>query len=169
MKKYIIALGCLLGVATTQAQTKSIKAFKEKYKNNAETQTFSMGGLKLKLLSFCLTFDDSDDATTVKNTLDNVRKVKIYTISNSKGSLIDPQDITDLKNTLRRNDHFDMLMEVRDKENLVQVLNKSNNDDELGNVVMLVQDQNDFVIVNLETTLKISDVNKLVKQFASNN
>jgi len=76
-------------------------------------------------------------------------------------------DIADLKSNLQRNEHFDMLMEVRDKGNLVHVLNKGN-DDELGNVVMLIQEQSDFVIVNLKTTLKFSEINSLIRQFASN-
>lgn len=169
MKKLLLTAGCLLALATAQAQTRSIRAFKNKYQGSAEVHSINLSGFTMKLAGFCINIEGDDkDAAALKHTLNGVHRAKIYTISNKNGAVIDPMDIADLKNTLTRNDHFDMLMEVRDKESVIEVLNKSENEDELGNVVMLIRDSQDFVIVNVETTLKISDVNKLINQFAYN-
>lgn len=169
MKSFIIAAGCvLLSASAVSAQDRCLREFRNKHRAGSEVHTVSMGGVSLKLAGWCLSFADDDaDAKSVKHALKNVQKVKIYTISNVNGSTVSGEDIAELKSNLQRNEHFDLLMEVREKGNLVHVLNRGN-DDELGNVVMLVQDQSDFVIVNLQTTLKMSDVNSLIRQFASN-
>jgi len=169
MKSFIIAAGCfLLSATAVSAQDKSLREFRNKYRGAAETHTVGLGSFSMRLAGWCLSFDDSDaDAGAIKHALKNVRRVKIYTISNVNGTTVSNDDIADLKSNLQRNENFDLLMEVRDKGSLVHVLNKGK-DDELGNVVMLVQDQQDFVIVNLQTTLKIAEINSLIRQFASN-
>jgi Domain of unknown function (DUF4252) len=169
MKSFIIAAGCfLLSASAISAQDRCLREFRNKHRANAEVHTVSVGGFSLKLAGWCLSFADDDaDAKSVKHALQNVRRVKVYTITNVNGSTVSGEDIADLKSNLQRNEHFDVLMEVRDKGNLVHILNKGN-DDELGNVVMLIQEESDFVIVNLQTTLKFSEINSLIRQFASN-
>ncbi|MGO4291491.1 DUF4252 domain-containing protein [Chitinophaga sp. RAB17] len=169
MKSFIIAAGCfLLSASAVSAQDRCLREFRNKHRANAEVHTVSVGGFSMKLAGWCLSFAGDDaDAKSVKHALNNVRRVKVYTISNVNGSTVSRDEIADLKSNLERNEHFDMLMEVRDKGSLVHILNKGK-DDELGNVVMLIQDASDFVIVNLQTTMKISEVNSLIRQFASN-
>lgn len=170
MKSLIIATSCFLLSATAiSAQDRCLREFRNKHRSNSEVHTVAIGGFTMKMAGWCLSFadDDDKDAQTVKHALKNVRRVKVYTISNVNGNTISGEDIAELKSNLQRNEHFDMLMEVREKNNLVHVLNKGN-DDELGNVIILLQDEQDFVMVNLQTTLKISDVNTLIRQFASN-
>ena len=169
MKSFIIAAGCLLlSASAVSAQDRALREFRNKHRANGEVHTVSVGGFSLKMAGWCLSFAGEDaDAKSVKHALQNVRRVKVYTISNVNGTTVSGDDIADLKSNLQRNEHFDMLMEVRDKGNLVHILNKGN-DDELGNVVMLIQEESDFVIVNLQTTLKFSEINSLIRQFASN-
>ncbi|MDR6567813.1 protein of unknown function [Chitinophaga ginsengisegetis] len=169
MKSLLIAASCIVLSATAvKAQDKCLREFRNKYRGSAEVHTVNIGKFALQLGSLCLSFDSEDaDARAIKHALKNVRKVKMYTISNVKGATVSYDDIADLKSNLQRNENFEMLMEVREKGNLIHILNKGK-DDELGNVVMLVQDENDFLIVNLQTSLKISDINELIHQFASN-
>ncbi|SEW50811.1 DUF4252 domain-containing protein [Chitinophaga arvensicola] len=169
MKSLLIAAGCLLLSATAvKAQDKSLRQFRNKYKGSAEVHTLKVGNFAFKLGSLCLSFDNTDsDAKALRHAIKNVQRVKMYTISNVKGGTVSQDDIADLKSNLQRNENFDLLMEVREKGSLVHILNKGK-DDELGNVVMLVQDENEFLIVNLQTSLKMSDINELIQQFASN-
>jgi hypothetical protein len=169
MKSFIIAAGCfLLTASAVSAQDRCLREFRNKHRANAEVHTVAVGGFSLQLAGWCMSFAGEDaDAKSIKHALKNVRRVKVYTISNVNGSTVSYDDIAELKSNLQRNEHFDMLMEVRDKGSLIHVLNKGN-DDELGHVIMLVQDEKDFVIVNLQTTLKIAEVNSLIRQFASN-
>ncbi|PSL43348.1 uncharacterized protein DUF4252 [Chitinophaga niastensis] len=170
MKSLIIAACCFaLSATSAKAQDKCLREFRNKYRGSAETHTIALGSFSMKMAGWCLSFDDSGDADAkaVKHLLKNVRRVKVYTITNVNGTTVKNEDIEQLKNNLEQKEHFDVLMEVRDKGSLVHVFNKGK-DDELGKVVMLVQDGNDFTIVNLETNLKIAEINSLIHQFASN-
>lgn len=169
MKSLLIAAGCLfLSATAVKAQDKCLREFRNKYKGSAEVHTVKVGNFAFKLGSLCLSFDNSDkDARALSHAIKNISRVKIYTISNLNGGTVSADDIADLKSNLQRNENFDLLMEVREKGSLVHILNKGN-EDELGNVVMLVQDDNEFVIVNLKTTLKMNDISELIQQFASN-
>ncbi|NLR77626.1 DUF4252 domain-containing protein [Chitinophaga eiseniae] len=165
MKAFIIAGCCLLAAVAVKAQDRSLREFRNKYRHCSEVHTISIGGFAMRLTGFCLSF--SDDSKDMKGVMRGIQKAKVYTITNVNGNTVNSQDIADLKSNLLRNDHFDELMDVRDKNSRVHILNKGT-DDELGKVVMLIQDESDFVIVNLQTTLKMSDINTLIRQFASN-
>ena len=169
MKSLLIAAGCMfLSATAVKAQDKCLREFRNKYKGSAEIHTVNLGKFALNLGSLCLSFDNEDaDAKAMGHALKGIQKVKVYTISNVKGGTVSYDDIADLKSNLQRNENFDLLMEARENGSRVHILNKGK-DDELGNVVMLVQEENEFVIVNLQTTLKIADINHLIRQFASN-
>ncbi|MFY0255598.1 DUF4252 domain-containing protein [Chitinophaga sp. 30R24] len=168
MKAFLIATCCLtLATSTAVAQEKSLRAFRNKYRS-AETHTLSLGSFPMRFASWYISFDKEDaDSKAVSHALKHVKRLKMYTITNINGDTVNYDDIADLKSNLQRNDHFDLLMEVREKNSLVHVLNKGT-DDELGNVVLLIQDDKQFVIVNLQTSLKMADVNSLIQQFAAN-
>nr|WP_295870155.1 DUF4252 domain-containing protein [uncultured Chitinophaga sp.] len=169
MKKLLLG-GCLLlaSVSTVVAQEKSLREFRQKYKGCAETTSIKLGGMSLRLAGWVMSFDKEDeDVKNVRTLLKDLRKVKVHTIENLHGASISSDDVATLKRRLQDRDHFETLMEVRDKGSLVHIMNKGK-DDELGHVVMLIQDTNEFTMVNLETNLKIADINRLINQFASN-
>jgi hypothetical protein len=170
--KSIIITGCLvLSAVVLKAQDRYLKEFRNKYRDAAETHTVTLGSFAMQLAGCCVKVKtetgDAGKARLAKHALKNIDRMKIYTISNPRGNTIDPRDVDDLKSNLERNENFELLLEARDKNSQVQILNKGKGD-ELGNVVMLVQDDEDFVMINLHTTLKISEVSSLVHQFASN-
>lgn len=169
MKKLLLG-GCLLlaSVSTVVAQEKSLREFRQKYKGCAETTSIKLGGLSLRLAGWVMSFDKEDeDAKNVRALLKDIRKVKVHTIENLQNARISSEDVATLIGRLQDKDHFETLMEVRDKGSMVHILNKGKAD-ELGHVVMLIEDANEFTMVNLETNLKITDINRLINQFASN-
>lgn len=169
MKTFIISICLVAGsLVTATAQDKCLRQFRESYRGKAEVHSVRVGALPLRFAGWVMSFDSDDkDAKAVKLMLKGVKKVKVYSIENFNGATVTGEDITRLKNDLQRKDNFEPLMEVRDKGSMIHVLNKGK-DDELGNVVMLVQDDNEFLMVNLQTNLKITDINSLIRQFASN-
>ncbi|MCW3465615.1 DUF4252 domain-containing protein [Chitinophaga nivalis] len=171
MRTFIIAACCFtLSVTAVSAQEKSIREFRRQYCKAAATESITIGGLALSFARWGMSFDDGKDrdAAAVKHLLNNVRKVKIQTITNGNGRTISGEAIAELRKNLEEREHFEPLMEVRDKGSLIHILNKGK-EDELGNLVMLVQDTDDFMIVSLHTSLKIADINSLIRQFAKNN
>lgn len=169
MKKLLLG-GCLLlaSVSTVVAQEKSLREFRQKYKGCAETTSIKLGGLSLRLAGWVMSFDKEDeDVNSVRALLKDIRRVKVHTIENLQNARISSQDVATLIGRLQDKDHFETLMEVRDKGSMVHILNKGKAD-ELGHVVMLIEDTNEFTMVDLETNLKITDINRLINQFASN-
>ncbi|MBC9933383.1 DUF4252 domain-containing protein [Chitinophaga qingshengii] len=168
MKKLLLG-GCLLlaGVSTVMAQDKALREFRNKYRGKAEVVSVRLGSFPLRIAGFVMSFSNDKDVKTLRPILKDVRKIKVHTIENWRERNVSSEDVATLMHKLQDRDHFETLMEVRDKGTLVHILNKGK-DDELGNVVMLIQEEGEFVMVNLRTSLKIADVNRLINQFASN-
>lgn len=169
MKKLLLG-GCLLlaSVSTILAQDKSLREFRNKYRGKADVISVKIGSFPLRMAGFVMSFSsDDEDVKTLRPILKDVRKIKVHTIENPQGANVTSEDVAALMHRLQTKDHFETLMEVRDKGNMVHILNKGK-DDELGNVVMLIQEDNEFLMVNLETKLKMADINRLINQFASN-
>ncbi|WP_291910637.1 DUF4252 domain-containing protein [Chitinophaga sp. CB10] len=170
MKTFLIGCGMLLLAGTVSAQEKSIREFKNSFKGKADLTTVHLGSFAMKLAGLVIKMDKEDDpeAEAAKKLISKVKNVRIYSFENLDSTAIADNDVYRLKRNLEVKDHYELLMEVREQNNLVHILNKGRND-ELGDLVMLIQGDRDLTVINLHTTLTIADVNGLVKQFASNN
>ncbi|WP_143310818.1 DUF4252 domain-containing protein [Chitinophaga vietnamensis] len=170
MKSFVIGCCCLLAASAAFGQEKSIREFRDNFRGKADEASVRVGAAGMRLAGWVLSFDDSGDpdVSTMRKLMRKVRNVKVYTFSNADSSLLNGEEVNRLKHNLESRDHFETLMEVREKSgSRVQVFSKGK-DDELGNVVMLLQDAKDFVVVNLHTSLKVEDINDLIRQFAKN-
>ncbi|PWV51767.1 DUF4252 domain-containing protein [Chitinophaga sp. S165] len=169
MKYYSILIVLLmLAVSPAMAQKKALRKFYREHRGDAFTFRIGVGRVPLKLASWIVPASAmKEDSVPLKHLLSKVQKVKVYTISGDERPAVDIADMQRLKQTLIDKDHFEPLLEVREGNSLVHLLNRGK-EDELGHVVILVQDESDFVMVNLRTTLQMKDVNMLVKGFAKN-
>jgi hypothetical protein len=158
----------LLAGHTAMAQRKYLKEFRNAHRSEAQTFTVGVGSVPLRLASWIIPADaiDQESGMQVKHLVRKIRNVKLYTISMDDRP-VSGEEIIALKNKLIHKAGFESLMEVRDKGSIVHVLNKGN-DDEIGNLVLLVQDEKDMVMVNLRTSLKMEDLNPLIHHFTDN-
>lgn len=164
----LLLAALLLAVSPAMAQKKSLRKFYRAHRGDAFTFRIGVGRVPLKLASWIVPKSAmKEDSVPLKHLLSRVQKVKVYTISGDERTPVDIADMQQLKQTLIEKDKFEPLMEVRDGNSVVHLLNRGK-DDELGRVVILVQDESDFVMVNLRTTLQMKDVNMLIKGFAKN-
>lgn len=160
----IIAIVLLFAVSPAMAQKKSLRAFYREYRGECTGVRIGVGRVPLKLASWIIPANGDEDTRQIKRVLGRVHKVKVYTLAGASKDLIDITAIRRLKETLISKDGFESLVEVRHEGAMVYMLNKGK-DDELGNVVILVQDEADFVMVNLRTKLHTDDVNALIQGF----
>jgi hypothetical protein len=164
----ILVVALLLAVSPAMAQKKALRKFYRQYRGDAFTFKIGVGRLPLKLASWIVPASAmKEEGVPLKHLLSKVQKVKVYTISGDERPPVDIAAMQRLKQTLIDKDGFEPLVEVREGNSLVHLLNRGK-DDELGNVVILVQDESDFVMVNLRTTLQMKDVNTLIQGFAKN-
>jgi hypothetical protein len=167
-KRYIFLLAfMLLATYAASAQTQYLKDFQRKYRGSGESIRIGVGALPLKLAASLIpasAFDD-DEGVVIKKLLKKVKHVKVYAIEN--GRAVSSTAISDLRQTLIDKARLEPLMEMRDGDSDVYILNKGR-EDELGNVVILAKDDTDLVMVHLETSLHINDVQLLLDHFVKN-
>jgi hypothetical protein len=164
----ILIIALILAVSPAMAQKKALRKFYREHRGDAVTFKIGVGRVPLKLASWIVPASAmKEDSVPLKQLLSKVQKVKVYTISGDERPAVDIADMQRLKQRLIDKDGFEPLVEVREGKSLVHLLNRGK-DDELGNVVILVQDESDFVMVHLRTTLQMKDVNMLIKGFAKN-
>lgn len=167
----VLIIAIFLSVSPAMAQKKELRKFFKEYRGQStSTFRFGLGRVILKLASWVVPASVMEEGgTPLKHMLSHLHRMKIYTIEgyDKANPPVKNEDVQRLKNILINKEKYDQLVEVRDGSSLVHVLNKGK-EDELGTMVILVQDEADFVIVYLKTTLKMTDVNSLVNHFAKN-
>lgn len=160
----LLLLVCLSFTASpTQAQDRLLSQFYNAHRGVAVTFRIGVGRLPMRFVAGLIPHDKNADGADAKMIFSRIHKVKLYAMEGLDGP-IPTSDLLTLKRKLVDKNHFDVLMEVRDKGSVVHVLNKGA-DDNLGNVVLLIQDEKDILIVHLHTSLKVDDINMLIKEF----
>ncbi|ASZ12834.1 DUF4252 domain-containing protein [Chitinophaga pendula] len=169
MKRISILTFVLVAVLAVPAlaQKKYLRQFHRKYVDKAETHRIGVGGFFVKLASWVIPAEGDEDTKNLKRILGKVGGIKIYTIESENGrSVINPDDIAALKQKLVKKGHFESLMEVRSDGDIVHVMN-SGKDDEIGNLVVLVNDDDQMVMIHLRTRLKMSDLDFVMKELGN--
>lgn len=168
--KHFLALSCLaillLSTSTTQAQDRLLAQFYNAHRGVAVTFRIGVGRLPMRFVTSLIPNDKkTSDGADARMLFSKIHKIKLYAMEGYDGP-IPASDLLKLKQKLIDKEHFDLLMEVRDHGSVVHVLNKGA-DDNLGNVVLLIQDEKDILLVHLHTSLQVDDINMLIKEFNS--
>jgi len=155
-----IGLACAAGPAFSQQ--KYLKRFQREYYDRAETHRIGLGFLiKIGRGLIPARLIDDEDVYVIKRMLKKVGKLKVYTITADDHESIASADIQKLRNTLVERSGMEPLLEVRNEDSHVYMMNKGKGD-ELGNLVVLIKDEEDLVMVHLHTRLKMSDIQGLI-------
>jgi len=163
----IVIVALLLTAAPAIAQKKSLRKFYREQRKEAFGMRIGIGRLPLTMAAWIVPKSiTKEDGIPLKELLSKMQKVKIYMLE-GYDSAVSVSSIERLKSSLKEKDGFEPLIEVREKGTNIFVMNKGR-EDELGDVVMLVQDNTDFLILSLRTKLLIKDVNMLIKGVAKN-
>jgi hypothetical protein len=163
----IILVLFLLSTGSVAGQNKYLRKFyrEEKRKGHGETFKIGLGRITLKLAAWIIPASVMEEqGVPLKHLLSKVQRLKLYTIEGNSGdSTTGIASMMKLKKVLVERYHYDPLMEVRDEGSVVHILNKGKEGD-LGNLILLVKDENDFVILHLRTTLKMEELSSVVQQ-----
>jgi hypothetical protein len=169
----IILVLFLLAAGPALGQRKCLRKFYREQKRGQHAETFKigLGRVTMKLANLFIPKDlMEEDGIPFKKLISSVHRMKLYTISGQgPDSTVRTASIQRLKQRLIDREHYEELVEVRHEGSIVHFMNRSRgNDDNVGDLIILVQDDHDFVILDLRTSLKLSDVNQVVRQLAKN-
>lgn len=91
-----------------------------------------------------------------------VKKLRFMSVEEGNNS-IHPAEVASFVQRLRDHQYEDLIM-VRDRESTVNIMVKDNTD-KLKNLIVLVNDGSDFVYLDMKTSIKYKDLNRLVNSF----
>ncbi len=155
----ILLLLCL--PALMSAQTRSINQFYNKYKHGKETMNFTVPGWLIRLgSSIAKNHVDGPEEKAALNMARKIRKAKLLIMENQ--NRIDPKDMQRLIDDVKRRDHFEELIYVRDGKTRVNMLIR-NSAETIENMLILVSEEDEFVMVSLKTRLRFDDLNELIR------
>jgi hypothetical protein len=143
MKKLILTLTLFALVFGVQAQSKSIAALKDKYKNNDDFFHMELGGNFMNFANgFKVNMDKNDMATVAKS----VEKLNFFTLPEGTRAIAEYKT---LQKGLER-ENYDLLMEAAEGKSGVMIYGKGSRT--LSDLVILVGDQKkgDLIVVELK-------------------
>ncbi|MEL6655707.1 MAG: DUF4252 domain-containing protein [Bacteroidota bacterium] len=146
---------CALFLSTTvalTAQSRIIDNFIEKYRGVESVTHVNLSG---NLLNFIIEESDEDGEHNFMSRLDALR-----VISFEDASAVNADDVSALKQGIQAND-YEELVRVRDGKELVQIYLSENKDKVIEELIILVQEPEEFTLVSLTGALRYEDLQKL--------
>lgn len=142
------------------AQSKTVEAFKKKY--DSEVKVISLTGDIFKLISSMAALDEADeDAKVISRIAEGIKAMDILTISADESGF-DDQSLDKMRNALKK-ENYDELMTVNEGGNRIYFLSQRGNGAELRNMLVLIREQNDFMLMNITGSLDMNDLAYLAK------
>ena len=161
MKRFTFILAAALISSGLFAQSKSIKKFQEKYQNDRDATTVTIDGKLLDLAGSIAAFaEDDEEAQAFARIAQNIEFLNILSVP-LYGSGLSHEEIADLRKQLKR-ESYDDLMQVRDGSQKINFLADAG-EDKLRNMVVLIEDKDEFVMMSINGILNMKDLSTLVK------
>lgn len=156
----ILAVCFSVCVADADAQRKELRQFTSEYSDVAFTRSIGFSFLPLRIVSWFIpakAFDGS--AREVKWALKRVKGFRAYAIA---GEEVTRESIDLLKEDLYKTRKYESLMDMKRKGANVEVLSEGRDENELGDLVVMIQEKDNMVMMHLRTKVTMKDLGRLV-------
>ena len=142
-------------------QEKSIKKFYNKYKNNEDVTTVKISGTVIKLVA---KFAKGEEGKEVKDVVQHISKIRLIHMQN--GNLVTKRERKELLNDVR-GEAFEELVRIKSDGTAVEFFVREAND-KITNVLVLVSEENSFMMLSIEGTLNYKDLQNLELEMDEN-
>lgn len=162
MKKLGTLFFAILVVGTAAlAQSKTVEAFQNKYKDDRDATVVSLSGGLFELLSAVASWDESDEeAQAISRIAENIKSMQILKIPLYKSGF-DNDDIDKMRADLDK-ENYKELMTVRDGAENVYFLTQGDKDT-VKNMLILIKEDNEFAVLSIDGSLEMKDLAYLAK------
>ncbi len=150
-----------------QAQNKAVHQFQEKYKNDRDASYVEITGSLFKFISEVAdnvnTGDDTEtdqEMEALASVANGITSLKILSIPKYESGL-KAQEITDLKSSLEK-DKYEVLMSVKEGGKYIYFMAQGD-ENELRNMLVLIDEKDEFTLLNIDGTLTTKDLSYLTK------
>lgn len=144
------------------AQTVSINEFYRKYKHaDEENVSITVPGWLVRMgVGIAKTQAETQEEKDVMNVAKKIRKVRVLTFEETNP--VATKDLDRLMKGVRREKFEDLIM-VRDQETKVHIMLREKRD-KVKNLLILVNEENDFTMVSLKTKVKYDEIEQLINK-----
>lgn len=150
-----------------QAQNKAVHNFQEKYRNDRDATYVAISRSLFRFIS-----EVAEDALTGENTEADQEMQALARVANGITSLkiliipkyesgLKAQEIDNLKSSLEK-DNYEVLMSVKEGSRFLYFMAQGN-ENELRNMLVLIDDKDEFTLLNIDGTLTTKDLSYLTK------
>lgn len=147
----LLALGFCLGT-TVHAQQHVINNFVDKYKDLDEVTHLNLSGNLLNLIS------EAKDEDGNRRFISQLEAIRVISINNLDD--VDSDDISALRQGIQAN-NYEELIRVRDGKELVHVYLQEDKDQVIQELIVLVQEPEEFTLVSLSGEMYYEDLKEL--------
>jgi len=157
MKKTTTLLAALILLSATfvLGQSKSVDAFKNKYKDDRDATVITLQGNIFKLISSIADYSDDEDAQALSKVADGIKSMQILSLPKYETGL-DSEEIKQLKSNLKK-ESYEELMNIKEGRETV-VIYSQGSEDEVRNMLILVEEKDEFVLITIDGVLKMKDL-----------
>jgi len=156
-----IFLGLFLISFGLEAQTPGINYFYHTYKRHEDARKFSIPGWVFRLGStIAQKHVDGEGEKEAIKMAKKIKKLRLLVMENTNS--VSKDDVNRMLSRAKGKEGFEDLLMVSSEGTKINMLARSKGD-MIKNLLILVSEEDQFVMVSLKSKLKISDLNKLLR------
>lgn len=160
MKNLFVLLVMISVSATSFGQSKSAEAFRNKYQDDRDAKVVTMNGSMFKLVSdIAENMEKNDDSEALARIASGIKSMQILAIPVFKSGL-QPAEIDQLHKDLVK-EKYEELLQVRDGSQKIWFMAQGS-ENELRNMIVLVREEEEFIMFNIDGTLNMKDLAYIV-------
>jgi len=153
--KYLLLIMCLFGSSILYAQNSAFKNLLEKYENEDDVTVVSISKAMFNLIPANIKTNNVD----IKNIVPKIESLLILT---SDKSSIKEKMNADFKSLIDKDKSFEELMRIKSgSSNITFNIKKKGN--LISELVMLINDEADFVVIQILGNFTIEDIQSIAK------
>jgi hypothetical protein len=164
MKKLATLMIIAMFPFLAMAQSKAVSAFQDKYSDHDDVTFVTIKGSLFNLIGSIAEYDDDDDPDEDLQALgriaDGINSMEVLRVPFYDTDL-NREELSSLRNSLAKDDYEEFLM-VKEGKELVNVMAQGA-DDEIRNMLILVEEKEDFTLISINGKLSMKDLSYLSK------
>ncbi len=162
MKNLLIAL-CLIAIPLSGfSQKKSIKKFYKQYKKGKETRNFVIPGFLIRFATgLARDIVETDEEYEMLKLARNIRQARILLSEDFNPVL--QSDFNDLVKGVKKVSYNDLIAVRAEGTNVNIMINE--NGEKIKGLLILISEEDTFMMLHLKTKLKYEDLNRLIEIF----
>ena len=144
------------------AQSKSVTNFQDKYSSHAEVTYVTINGSLFNLIASIAEYDndEDEDIKAIANIADGIKSMEILRVPFYETDL-NREEVASFRNSLNK-ENYEEFITVKEGKELVNIMAQGA-EDEIRNMLVLVEEKEDFTLISINGVLSMKDLSYLSK------